>query len=122
MKLTVLANQRYMQDFAASGVCQLAMNGDAVSYTDGIQGDGQYVLSAAKSGTLTLTFFATSPSLKYLRDWAQRKVKFPVSVSDQNSDDKKFMSASNCMVQKVPDANGASDVSVAIIVPEVVWR
>jgi hypothetical protein len=122
MKLSVTVGGRHMTGFAADGVFSLALNADGVTFVDGIQGDHMQILSAARSGILSLTFLPTSSSLRYIRQWAQNNSVLTVSVGDANPDDRKTVSCGGCRVQKVPDSNGSNTVSVNIIIPKVEWH
>jgi len=124
-KVTVAAAGTALTGFATDGVVNIVANEDRVTTQTGVKGDTTYSENANESATATIPLMSTSASLPKLRQLAQSRKRFTLTISDANDDSKVFVNAENCRITKMPDYNAqkeASTVNVPVYIPRLEYR
>ncbi len=117
--LSVRADNQYLTGYSDSGKYTAEMNEDNTLPHVGVDGEVSYAINNDRTGTLTVTFASTSPSLPYIRTLAREKRDFNVTVVDMNENGMNI-SSDNCRIIKEPEykrGKEVEEVEVEIFVP-----
>lgn len=115
----ITVNRTYLTGFAEDSKIECAKNANTIEAIVGVDGNVHYSKNADKTGTVTMHFMSTSPSLPYLRALAREQEEFTFSLVDMNENGENIAS-DECVILKETDINikkNVEGVSIEIFVP-----
>lgn len=112
-------NGVYLTGFADAGKVELEKNENNIEPYVGVDGIVHYSKINDRSGTATLKFASTSPSLDYLRELAENNEEFTYTLADLNENGKNIAS-DGCVILKNLNYivnKAVEEVEVEIFIP-----
>lgn len=108
--------------YADDNAIDVQYNEDHVTPKTGLMGDTVYSVNGNRSGTVKLSLFATSASLRQLRNDAQNSARRSLVLRNAGLDGGFLVAAEDCMILKTPGlivAKEAGNVEVSIYIPRL---
>lgn len=118
--VTVTVDGQYMTGFAEDSKVNIEKKEDNVSPKTGVDGIVSYAMSADGTGTCTMTFMSTSPSLETLRQLARDRQTFTLAITDMNDNAESYAKNDCIILKSLDDPKGykePDEIEVEIFIP-----